>query len=223
MAGFAVPQWSDLAGGLRPEQREPEDHEPGSSRAGWQHEASRRVEQDFRASCLFPHMSPSERGAGVALLTSPSSPPTRIESPLFRVLLLRGFAEKLVGASLPTCSCPTWIWGCRGQEKTGPWRLSWMVCLFMAVPSWQLTPRWSLHSRAMGEPRRGAADHDGVALAAARRDKERTYPELVRPGARARGSRSGSGRQMVRGTQDLCAVDGKGSGQIRTTTHATSR
>ena len=37
-----------------------------------------------------------------------------------------------------------------------------------------------------GEPRRGAADRDGVALAAARRDKERTYPELVGPGARAR-------------------------------------
>ena len=37
-----------------------------------------------------------------------------------------------------------------------------------------------------GEARRGAADRDGVALAAARRDKERTYPELVGPGARAR-------------------------------------
>ena len=34
MASFAVPQWSDLAGGLRPEQREPEDHEPRFSRAG---------------------------------------------------------------------------------------------------------------------------------------------------------------------------------------------
>ena len=30
-------------------------------------------------------------------------------------------------------------------------------------------------------------------------------------------SRFGSGRQMVRGSQDLCAVVGKGSGQIRTT------
>ena len=37
MAGFAVPLWSDLACGLRPEQREPEDHEPGTARAGWQH------------------------------------------------------------------------------------------------------------------------------------------------------------------------------------------
>ena len=37
-----------------------------------------------------------------------------------------------------------------------------------------------------GEPRRGAADRDGVALAAARRVKERTYPELLDPGRRAR-------------------------------------
>ena len=34
--------------------------------------------------------------------------------------------------------------------------------------------------------RRGAADRDGVAFAAARRTKERTYPELVGPGSRAR-------------------------------------
>ena len=129
---------------------------PESSRAGWQHEASSRVEQDFRASCLFPNTSPSERVLvrsqkmePVLLLTSPSSPLTRIESPLFRVLLqrrlrlplplsericrcglpwkvrLRGFAEKPVGASLQTCSCATWT--------TGAWRLSWMVCLFVAV------------------------------------------------------------------------------------------
>ena len=37
-----------------------------------------------------------------------------------------------------------------------------------------------------GSARRGAGDRDGVALVAARRRKERTYPELVRPGHRAR-------------------------------------
>ena len=37
-----------------------------------------------------------------------------------------------------------------------------------------------------GEPRNGAAERDGVALAQAKRKKARTYPELVRPGARAR-------------------------------------
>ena len=40
--------------------------------------------------------------------------------------------------------------------------------------------------KANGEPRRGAADRDGVASAAARRIKERTYPELLDPGRRAR-------------------------------------
>ena len=40
--------------------------------------------------------------------------------------------------------------------------------------------------RADGTARRGAAHTDGVALATARRQKERTYPELVGPRARAR-------------------------------------
>ena len=64
-------------------------HEPGSTRE------SSRVEQHFRATRLFPHVNPAERalvrsqsgpGAGVPFLTSPSSPLTRIEAPLFRVL-----------------------------------------------------------------------------------------------------------------------------------------
>ena len=40
--------------------------------------------------------------------------------------------------------------------------------------------------KANGEPRRGAADGDGVALAVGRRTKERTCPELLDPGRRAR-------------------------------------
>ena len=40
--------------------------------------------------------------------------------------------------------------------------------------------------RGDGNPSRGAATRDGVALSEARRDKERTYPELVGLGARAR-------------------------------------
>ena len=45
VVGFLVPEWTALAGGLRPEPREPEHHEPGAQRAGWQHEA---------ASCITP-------------------------------------------------------------------------------------------------------------------------------------------------------------------------
>ena len=95
--GFEVPSWSDVAGGLRPPDRDPEDHEPGGSRKGWQHEASSRVEQDFRES-LFTGMTPSDRalvrsqsgpGAGVAFSASPSSMLRRIEAPLFRVLVQR--------------------------------------------------------------------------------------------------------------------------------------
>ena len=40
--------------------------------------------------------------------------------------------------------------------------------------------------QANGEAQRGAARTDGVVLAAARRRKERTYPELIVRGARAR-------------------------------------
>ena len=40
--------------------------------------------------------------------------------------------------------------------------------------------------RGDGEPRRGAADTDGVALLQARKRKENTYPELRGPRARAR-------------------------------------
>ena len=42
-----------------------------------------------------------------------------------------------------------------------------------------------------------------------RRDKERTCPELVGFGARARQVLLFGGRQMVRRNQDLCAVVGK--------------
>ena len=40
--------------------------------------------------------------------------------------------------------------------------------------------------RGDGEPRRGAADIDGVALLQARKRNENTYPELRNPRARAR-------------------------------------
>ena len=40
--------------------------------------------------------------------------------------------------------------------------------------------------RGDGSPHRGAAERDGVVLVAARRRKERTYPELMAPRSRAR-------------------------------------
>ena len=51
---------------------EPEAHEPGCSRQGWQHEAASRVEEEFREA-LFPDLSPSRQ----ALLRSQSGPRSR--------------------------------------------------------------------------------------------------------------------------------------------------
>ena len=96
--GFVVPSWSALARAVRPPPRGPEDFEPGAQRSGWQHEASSRMEQDFRVTQHFPLLLDSELalmrsqsgpGAGVALHTTPCNMQTRIEPQLFRVLLLR--------------------------------------------------------------------------------------------------------------------------------------
>ena len=54
--GFEPPSWAALATGARPEAREPEEYEPGSVRAGWQHEAASRVERHFRDHQVFPQM-----------------------------------------------------------------------------------------------------------------------------------------------------------------------
>ena len=90
---FEVPSWSALAAGLRPLPRNPEDHEPGCPRQGWQHEAASRVERQFRSAVLFPSFCDSDRalmrsqsgpGAGVALSATPSSALTRIESAVWR-------------------------------------------------------------------------------------------------------------------------------------------
>ena len=91
--GFEPPSWRTLAAGLRP----PHDQEDSSTKAGWQHEASSRIEQEHRES-LFRVLADSERallisqgcsGAGAALQTRPTCPLTRIDPALFRVLLLR--------------------------------------------------------------------------------------------------------------------------------------
>ena len=58
--GFEVPSWRSLAAGARPPLRDPEDCEPGSPRQGWQHVASSRVEQDFRALDLETHRHPED-------------------------------------------------------------------------------------------------------------------------------------------------------------------
>ena len=96
--GFEVPSWSAVTAGQRPPIMEVEDREPGIPRQGWQHAAAFRIESSFRTEILMPRMSPVEQAllrsqsgpcAGVPFSACPSSPLTRIDSALFRVLLQR--------------------------------------------------------------------------------------------------------------------------------------
>ena len=60
------------------------------SRQGWQHAAAIRIESSFWTEILMPRMrSQSGPCTGVAFSVCPSSPLTRIDSALFRVLLQR--------------------------------------------------------------------------------------------------------------------------------------
>ena len=113
LEGFEVPSWADLAVGVRPNLRNAEDVEPGSFRTGWQHEAAARLEWQHRERVVKPVLSDSARAllraqsgpaAGMSLSAVPSSPQTRIESQLFRVLLLRRLRLPLPPAS-HLCQC----------------------------------------------------------------------------------------------------------------------
>ena len=68
-----------MAAGLRPPPREPKEFEPGCKRAGWQHEASSRVERGGRSSTVL----------------NPLFTLTRIEPALFNLLLQRRLALPL--------------------------------------------------------------------------------------------------------------------------------
>ena len=56
VAGFESPSWQAIACGVRPARREPEDHEPGTVRRGWQHAAASVVEERARAA-MFTRVS----------------------------------------------------------------------------------------------------------------------------------------------------------------------
>ena len=92
------PSMGSVTAGQRPPIIEVEDREPGVPRQGRQHAAAIRIESSFRTEILMPRMSPVEQAllrsqsgpcAGVAFSVCPSSPLTRIDSALFRVLLQR--------------------------------------------------------------------------------------------------------------------------------------
>ena len=87
--GLEVPTWRELMLGARAPPREPDDYEPGSQRAGWQHEAASRVDRHFRDDVLFTTLPSSTPMGGMALSATPTSMLTRIEPHLFRIVLLR--------------------------------------------------------------------------------------------------------------------------------------
>ena len=91
-----MPSWEALSDGLRP--HEPEDHEPGDVKHGWQHEAASRVERQFLEREMMVRVTAPEQAlmrsqsgpyAGMALSTAPANFLTRIDPALLRVLLLR--------------------------------------------------------------------------------------------------------------------------------------
>ena len=90
-----------------------DDGEPGVERYGWQHEAASRLEREFRERHLMPHLAAHERAlvrsqsgpfAGMAFSSAPSSHLQRIDSHLFRVLLLRRLRLPLP-LSARSCRC----------------------------------------------------------------------------------------------------------------------
>ena len=97
--GFEPPSWTALAFGAHPPSREPDDYEPGAQRLGWQHEASSRVELQFRELQLMSGLSEGGSGAdeipertwcwGGFLDNTVHIHSLRLEPQLFRVLLLR--------------------------------------------------------------------------------------------------------------------------------------
>ena len=233
--GFEPPLWRQLMAGERPPAREPDETDPGSQRSGWQHEAVSRVERAFRDTVLFPQLSEQARAlvrsqggpiAGSALAATPTCLLTRIESHLFRVVLLRRLRQPLpLSAHNCRCGRPLDVLGhhraacaragvlgqmgfavesvvariCR--EGGGRVRTNIMVRdLDMELPHGEDARRLEvvvdglplfggrqlavdttlvgvLH--ANGQPMRRTPDEDWVRLLAARRRKERTYPELV--------------------------------------------
>ena len=107
------PSWQALSHGARPPQREPDVHDPGITRRGWQHEAASRVEQHHREVDILPRLTADEKAmlrsqsgleAGVVLVAVPFCGVFRFAPHLFRVLLLRPLRLPLPPVSR-TCRC----------------------------------------------------------------------------------------------------------------------
>ena len=126
--GFEVP-WEALSDGLR--RHEPEDHEPGDVKHGWQHEAASRVERQFFERDLMVRLIAPEQAlmrsqsgpyAGMALSAALANFLTRIDPALFRVLLLRRLRLPLLLSSrLCRCGRPLDSLGTTAQSESRGW------------------------------------------------------------------------------------------------------
>ena len=238
--GFEVPSWEALSDGLRP--HEPEDHEPGDVKHGWQREAASRVERQFLERDLMVRLTAPEQAlmrsqsgpyVGMAFFVAPANFLTRIDPALFRVLLLRRLRLPL-SLSSRWCRCGRPLdsfdhhrqacprAGVLGRRRFAVESAAARVCreaggrvtVNMMVRDMDLGLPHAHDSRRLeivadglplfsgmqlavdttlvsplhcgGSARPDAAQIDGAVLTVARRKKERTYPELMGPHARAR-------------------------------------
>ena len=155
---------------------------PGVPRQGWQRQATRPVDEGFlEGSCARGSWEHSKLSCVLKVVLLPVCP-----SPVFPLLLTRGLTR-----SRSAFSCCV-VCGCNYPRPVVPAGVA--VHSILVATTVQLvvdglplfggvqlavdtTMVSALH--ANGEARRGAAHTDGVALAAARRRKERTF--LDRP------------------------------------------
>ena len=228
---FHPPSWDALVRGACPQARQPEDRESGTTRRGWQQEASSRVEGEFRNEVFtrIPDQtqamirSQAGPGAGTALAVTPSNRESTIPSHLFQVILLRRLRFALL-LSVRSCRCGRPLDSCGHHRRAclaeGGLHLESIIARIcreeggcvrtkfiardMDVPApyaqdgrrlevvvdglpvrvgvqvaMDTTLVCALHRD--GVPRRRAAKRDAVALMAARKEKEATYPELFGP------------------------------------------
>ena len=98
---------------------------------------------------------------------------------------LHEYAERQAAGCPPMSGFAIWTSRCPSMMHAG-WRLLLMGCHSMAALSWLSTPPLLSVLKGDGTVLGRGSQLDGVALRAARRRKERTYPELVRPGQKAK-------------------------------------
>ena len=106
---FEPSSWRELVEGARPEPREPEDFEPGTTRDGWQHEAGSRVEETIRAESLPNDVrlqkSPDEVQRRAGSSSGTADMPCQ---QLFRVVLLRCLQLEIFSVSPSRAELPVW-------------------------------------------------------------------------------------------------------------------